>query len=85
MGIILKFMLRNIKEKKLRTFLVVFSIMASTALFFASSGMSTSIKQTYVDIVRQFYGNSDIEINTNSKSPTPYLNMEKADAGKKQN
>lgn len=79
MGIILKFMLRNIKEKKLRTFLVVFSIMASTALFFASSGMNTSIKQTYVDIVRQFYGNADIEINTNSKSPTPYLNMEKTD------
>lgn len=79
MGIILKFMLRNIKEKKLRTFLVVFSIMASTALFFASSGMNTSIKQTYVDIVRQFYGNADIEINTNSKSPTPYLNIEKTD------
>lgn len=79
MGIILKFMIRNIKEKKLRTFLVVFSIMASTALFFASSGMNTSIKQTYVDIVRQFYGNADIQIYTNSKSPTPYLNMAKTD------
>ncbi|WP_234117385.1 ABC transporter permease [Clostridium hydrogenum] len=71
-------MLRNIKEKKLRTFLVVFSIMASTALFFASSGMNTSIKQTYVDIVRQFYGNADIRINPNSKSPTPYINIQKA-------
>ncbi|MCD2346354.1 ABC transporter permease [Clostridium guangxiense] len=82
MGIILKFMLRNIKEKKLRTFLVVFSIMASTALFFASSGMSTSIKQTYVDIIRQYYGNADIEIHSNSKSPTPYLSMERTDTVK---
>ncbi|KHD36545.1 ABC transporter permease [Clostridium acetobutylicum] len=79
MAIILKFMLKNIKEKKLRTFLVVFSIMASAALYFASSGISTSIKATYIDIVKQFAGSSDIIISANSKSPTPYVNLDKAE------
>lgn len=80
MAIILKFMLRNIKEKKLRTFLVVFSIMASSALFFASSGISTSIKQTYIDIAKQFTGGSDITVSSNSKSPSPYVSLDKAEA-----
>ncbi|URZ08667.1 ABC transporter permease [Clostridium felsineum] len=79
MAIILKFMIKNIKEKKLRTFLVVFSIMASAALYFASSGISTSVKATYIDIVKQFAGSSDIMITANDKSPTPYVNLDKAE------
>lgn len=79
MGIILKFILRNIKEKKLRTFLVVFSIIASTALFFASNGISTTIKKTFVNIMGQVAGNADIQISADSKSPTPYVYTSKAD------
>ena len=40
MSVILKFTIRNIKEKKFRTFLILFSIMISSALFFASGAMS---------------------------------------------
>ena len=39
MGVIFKFIIRNIKEKKFRTFLILFSIMISSALFFASGAM----------------------------------------------
>lgn len=43
MDVIFKFVMWNIKEKKFRTFLIVFSIMMSSALFFASGAMSGSV------------------------------------------
>ena len=45
MSIIVKFILKNIYEKKFRTFLILISIMLSAALFFASNAMQgTMIK-----------------------------------------
>ncbi|MEW6622314.1 MAG: hypothetical protein AB1420_04140 [Bacillota bacterium] len=49
MGIILKFTLRNIKENKFRTFLIVLSVVLSTALYFGSIGLSKTIEKTYVN------------------------------------
>lgn len=78
MTIIIKFILRNIKEKKFRAFLVIFSIMASTALFFASSGTASTIKKTFTDVTKQYSGNADIQIYATSKSPSPYVSTGKA-------
>lgn len=77
MRIIIKFILTNIKEKKLRAFLIVFSIMASTALFFASSGTASTIKKTFTEVTKQYLGNADIQIYSNGKSPSPFISVSK--------
>ncbi len=73
MGVIFKFTLRNIKEKKFRTFLIIFSIMMSSALFFASGAMSGSVGQIIVDRIRNAVGSSEITIYSNEKSPSGYM------------
>ncbi|HYH02530.1 MAG TPA: ABC transporter permease, partial [Bacillota bacterium] len=69
MGIIIKFIFRNIKEKKFRTFLIVFSVMLSTALFFASLALSGTIEKTFLERIKKYIGNADIIIHANEKSP----------------
>lgn len=71
MGIILKYILKSIFEKKFRTFIIVFSIALSAALFFASNGMSSTMKNLYEARYRMETGNADILIYPNSQSPTP--------------
>ncbi|HWR62097.1 MAG TPA: FtsX-like permease family protein [Clostridia bacterium] len=73
MGVIFKFTIRNIREKKFRTFLILFSIMMSSALFFASGAMSGSVEQIIVDRIRSSAGESEIVIYANEKSPSGYL------------
>ena len=79
MGIILKFILKNISEKKLRTFLVVISIMASTALFFAANGIANVFSDTFINEFKSFYGSAEIMINPTDKSPSPYFTTNRAE------
>lgn len=79
MSIILKFILKNIKEKKLRTFLIVISIVASTALFFAASGIASTIKQSEINGYKSYYGSAEISISAGQNSPSPYLTTNKAE------
>ncbi|MDD3706208.1 MAG: FtsX-like permease family protein [Clostridiaceae bacterium] len=60
MSIIIKFTLKNIKEKKLRTFLILLSIILSSALFFASTAISTTVEMMIMDQVRKYIGSADI-------------------------
>ena len=60
MSIIIKFTLRNIKEKKLRTFLILLSIIMSSALFFASTAVSTTVEMIIMEQVRKYFGSADI-------------------------
>ena len=47
LGIIIKFIITNIKEKKFRTFLIVFSITISIALFLSSRALlDTMLKES---------------------------------------
>jgi putative ABC transport system permease protein len=71
--IIFKFIFKNIKEKKTRTFLIVFSITISTALFFASTAISDSLKKMYTEQIKKFYGETEIVIQAGKKSPTKYF------------
>ncbi len=80
MSVILKFTIRNIKEKKFRTFLILFSIMISSALFFASGAMSGSVAQMLVDRMRSSVGASEIIIHANEKSPSGYMTTSAAEA-----
>lgn len=78
MFILIKFFLKNISEKKFRTFLIIFSIAISSALFFASNAISATMKQMPIEKMRQFYGNAEIIINANDKSHTPFFDIDKA-------
>jgi len=72
-AIIYKYIMKNICEKKLRTFLIVFSIMMSSALFFASSAISGTIENMYIKRMKQVYGSADIIILPDSKSPSNFF------------
>jgi putative ABC transport system permease protein len=61
-GIIVKFILKNAWEKKVRTFLIIFSIMISSALIFSSNALTDSITKMHVERMRQYFGNADIII-----------------------
>jgi len=76
MLIILKFIFNNIKEKKFRTFLILFSIIISSALFFASNAVSTTSMKILEDKLRQSTGNAEIMIQGGKHSPSPFFNID---------
>ncbi len=78
MWIILRFTLRNIKEKKFRTFLIIFAILISTALFFASVAVSETIEGMVTERIRQSFGTAEIMIHAGEESPVDYVNMRAA-------
>jgi len=78
--IIIKFILKNIIEKKLRTLLILFSIILSSALFFASQAITGNAVDMFVTNARQFYGSADIVVYPGSRSPHPYLKAADAEA-----
>lgn len=73
MYIIARFLLKNIKEKKLRTALILFSITISAALFFASSATTDSLIKMYTDQIKKLYGESDIIITARETAPSIYF------------
>lgn len=70
MGIIIKYIIRSIKEKKFRTFLIIFAVALSGALYFASTSLSDSLVEIYTDKFFQQTGNTDIVIYPISESPS---------------
>jgi len=74
MAIIFKFALKSIREKKFRTFLIIFSIMMSSALFFASLSMSGTVEKMVIERIRKSTGSAEIMIYPGEKSAAPYVN-----------
>ena len=73
MQIIVKFLIKNICDKKFRTFLILISIILSSALFFASSAMSGTFTQSYIKKMRVSVGNVDIIVKPDSSSDTKFI------------
>ncbi|MCX7710259.1 MAG: ABC transporter permease [Clostridia bacterium] len=78
MGIIIRFLFKNILDKKLRTFLIVLSIIISSAVFFASLAISGSLMKMFTSTITEFIGNADLVVTATEKSPTRFMNIEKA-------
>ncbi|MEL7646653.1 MAG: FtsX-like permease family protein [Sedimentibacter sp.] len=70
MGIIVKFILRSIFEKKFRAFIIVFSIAISSALFFACIGLSGTMSSMYETQIRMQTGKADLVIQADRDSPS---------------
>ena len=60
MRIIIKYLLRNIKEKKLRTLLVLFSIILSTALMFSTISIPKTIEKMITDELKKATGSAKL-------------------------
>ncbi|MBN2736503.1 MAG: FtsX-like permease family protein [Spirochaetales bacterium] len=73
MRIIIKYLLNNIKEKKMRSILVIFAILVSSALFFASNAIGTTTKETYIKRLSKYYGQADIMIYPRPGSPDHFF------------
>ncbi|MCK4258382.1 MAG: FtsX-like permease family protein [Halanaerobiales bacterium] len=73
MSILIKFVLQNIKEKKMRTFLILFSISLSSALLFASLAISSTIEKGHEALLRNFFGSAEIEIYADKDSPSTFF------------
>lgn len=70
MGIIVKYIIKNIFEKKFRTFIIVTSVTLSAALFFASSAISDTMTTMYENQIKMQTGKADLLIYANEKSPS---------------
>lgn len=73
MKVILKFLLKNVLEKKLRTFLIIFTIIVSTALFFAATTMPENMAGVFLKSMEKYVGNSDIIITSGDESPMSFF------------
>lgn len=75
MGIILKYTLKSIAEKKFRTFLIVVSIALSVALAYSSLGLKDSIIQTFTEMIKTYLGTANVMVTPNEDSPGPYVRV----------
>ncbi|NLD49888.1 MAG: FtsX-like permease family protein [Clostridiaceae bacterium] len=73
MAIILKYLLKNISEKKFRTFLLVFSIAICCALFIGSISITGTVKGIYVERMKSQIGNAEIVIRPDDSSPSQVI------------
>ena len=78
MHIFIKFLVKSIMEKKFRSFLILFAVTISTALFFASTAISTTMEKMFVDRLRQYIGEAEIIIHPSRDSSSPYMYMQHA-------
>ncbi|KMY31611.1 hypothetical protein ACZ11_05200 [Lysinibacillus xylanilyticus] len=76
MSTIFKYISRNLLEKKLRSFIVIFSIMISTSLFFASTSISDVMINISMERMKQYAGTSDITMKPTDSSPNNYITVE---------
>lgn len=78
MSIIIRYILKTIREKKLRTFLIILSISISSALFYASGTVSGHMLRLTLERMKQCVGTAEIIISTAEKSPSPYFSTDRA-------
>ncbi|SES98661.1 putative ABC transport system permease protein [Natronincola peptidivorans] len=76
MGILIKYIIKNIFEKKFRTFIIVISVTLSAALFFASSAISGTITSMYEAQIKMQTGKADLLINPNQQSPSDFFSIQ---------
>lgn len=72
MPFIRRYIWDNIIHKKGRTALIIFAIIISTAAFFTAMGLSSSIKQTYIKMIRNSVGSSDLLITASDDQKDNY-------------
>ncbi len=62
MGILIKFLIKSIRENRFRTFLILLSISLSVALFFASMAISKTVEDMIVEQVKVYIGTAEFMV-----------------------
>ena len=77
--IIIKFVLKNIWEKKLRTLLILVSVMLSSALYFATEALSDTAADMFIERRRAYFGAADLMIYPTQESPSSFFYRNRAE------
>ena len=69
MDLILKHIIRNIKNHKFRTFIIIFAVSIASALFFVSTTITNTTLNIFEQGSRKLCGDSDLKISKDSSIP----------------
>ena len=70
---ILKYVLKNFRRRRVRTILMVLSLIVSTGLLVAMSATVETIRQSNVDLVAAAAGRYDLTVHRSETSPDPFV------------
>ncbi len=73
MGILIKFLLKNIGEKKFRTALILVSVMMSATLYMGTVGMSTTVAKMYRERIKQWIGSAEIRVHSKRRGENAFF------------
>ena len=79
MLIVLRYLFRTFRERKLRSVLLVLSVAASAALYFASTALTTSLAGMYADRLQEEYGSAEIVVEPHPRFWSPLIAPAMAD------
>jgi ABC-type antimicrobial peptide transport system permease subunit len=70
---LLKYILKNFTRRKVRTVLMILSLIVSTGLIVAMSATVETIRQSNVDVIASAVGRFDIAVSKKDTSPDPFI------------
>ncbi|MEJ2210375.1 MAG: FtsX-like permease family protein [Anaerolineae bacterium] len=70
---ILKYVLKNFRRRKVRTVLMVLSLIVSTGLIVAMSATVETIRRSNVNLIAQATGRYDLTVRRSETSPDPFI------------
>ena len=76
MKVIMKYVLKNMWEKKGRTLLIVIAVMLSTSIFFSTQSLSKNLENIYLNVIRKDFGSADISISSGSSQKSQLFEMD---------
>ena len=73
---ILSYVLKNFRRRKVRTILMILSLMVSTGLIIAMSATVETIRRSNVDLISSSIGRYDITVSKTDISPDPFVDID---------
>ncbi|WP_420640858.1 ABC transporter permease [Candidatus Leptofilum sp.] len=74
---VLKYVLKNFRRRKVRTLLMVLSLLVSTGLIVAMSATVETIRQSNVELIASGVGRFDLNVAKTDISPDPFVEVER--------
>lgn len=72
---ILKYVLKNFRRRKVRTILMVLSLLVSTGLIVAMSATVETVRQSTIDLIAAEMGRYDLTVRRTEISPDPFIGV----------
>ncbi len=77
---ILKYVLKNFSRRKVRTILMILSLLVSTGLIVTMSATVETMRQSNVDLIASASGRYDLAVSKIDTSPQPFIQIDEAAA-----